>query len=136
MKALRSLQDRRRRLDPKAQSDPPPRCWGLLGPVAKRDPLPEADPQAQRKGGAPGLAGRTLADMEAKGLEQFLRALRDERVAGPSQPHPNRVGERPQGEGKVRKRQLPCLRARVVQGVLKLSLAAIFAADLCPNSYG
>ncbi len=47
--------------------------------MAKRDPLPEADPQANRKGGVPGREGRPCAALEAEGLEHFLTARRDER---------------------------------------------------------
>jgi RNA-directed DNA polymerase len=136
IKAPRSLQDLRRRIYPKAKSDKPHRFWGIFVQVAKLDPLTEAYQQAKRNGGAPGLDGQTFADMEAVGLDQFLAGIRDERLAGTSQPQPNRAVEIPKEKGKVRTLQLPCLRDRVVQGALKLSLEAIFAADFCPNSYG
>jgi RNA-directed DNA polymerase len=136
IKALSSLQDLRRRMYHKAKSEQTHRFWGIFVHVAKLDTLTEAYQQAKRNGGAPGLDGRTFADIEAEGPEQFLTAIRDELLAGTYQPQPNRVVEIPKGEGKVRKLQIPCIRDRVVQGALKLILEAIFEADFCPNSYG
>jgi RNA-directed DNA polymerase len=135
-KAPSSLQDLRRRIYHKAKSEKTHRFWGLFGHVAKPETLAEAYQQAKRNGGAPGLDGRTFADIEAEGLDQFLTALRDELRAGTYQPQPNRVVEIPKDKGKVRKLQIPCIRDRVVQGALKLILEAIFEADFCPNSYG
>jgi RNA-directed DNA polymerase len=77
-KALSSLQDLRRRRYHQAKSDQTPRFWGLFVHVAKLDTLTEAYQQAKRTGGAPGLEGRTFADIEAEGLEQFLTAIREE----------------------------------------------------------
>ena len=78
IKALSSLQDLRRRRYHKAKSEQTHRFWGIFVHVAKLDTLTEAYPQAKRNGGAPGLDGRTFADIEADGLEQFLTAIRDE----------------------------------------------------------
>ena len=135
-KAPSSLQDLRRQIYHKAKSEQTHRFWGLLVHVAKLDTLTEAYQQAKRNGGVPGIDGQTFADIEAGGHAQFLRAIRDELLAGTYHPQPNRVVEIPKGEGKVRKLQIPCIRDRVVQGALKLILEAIFEADFCPNSYG
>lgn len=136
IKAPSSLQDLRRRIYHKAKSEKTHRFWGIFVHVARLDTLTEAYQQAKRNGGAPGLDGRTFADIEVEGLEQFLTGIRDELLAGTYQPQPNRVVEIPKGEGKVRKLQIPCIRDRVVQGALKLILEAIFEANFCPNSYG
>jgi RNA-directed DNA polymerase len=82
-----------------AKSEKTHRFWGLLVHVAKLDTLTEAYQQAKRNGGAPGLDGRTFADIEAEGLEQFLTAIRDELLAETYQPQPNRGVEIPKGEG-------------------------------------
>ncbi len=136
IKALSSLQDLRQRIYDKAKSEPTHRFWGLFVHVAKGQPRAEAYQQAKRNGGAPGLDGRTFADIEAEGLEPFLTALRDELLTGTYHPQLNRVVEIPKEKGKVRKLQIPCIQDRVVQGALKLILEAIFEADFCPNSYG
>jgi RNA-directed DNA polymerase len=136
IKAPSRLQDLRRRIYHKAKSEKTHRFWGIFVHIAQVDTLAAAYQQAKRNGGAPGLDGRTFADIEAEGLDQFLTALRDELLAGTYQPQPNRVVEIPKDKGKVRKLQIPCIRDRVVQGALKLILEAIFEADFCPNSYG
>jgi RNA-directed DNA polymerase len=135
-KAPSSLQDLRRQIYRKAKSEKTHRFWGLFVHIAKTETLAEAYQQAKRNGGAPGLDGQTFGDIEAAGCESFLKALRDELLAGTYHPQPNRAVEIPKGEGKVRKLQIPCIRDRVVQGALKLILEAIFEADFCPNSYG
>ena len=94
--------------------------------MAKPETLTEAYQQAKRNGGAPGLDGRTFADVEAEGLEQFLTAVRDELLAGPYHPQPNRVVEIPKGEGKVRKLQIPrvpsyCTSIQTAWGLLLFS---------------
>jgi group II intron reverse transcriptase/maturase len=136
IKAPGCLQDLRRRISHKAKSDHTHRFWGICVHVAKLDIRTEARQQAKRKGGAPGLDGQTFADIEAIGLDQFLAAIRDELVAGTSQPQPHRAVEIPKEKGQVRTLQIPCLRDRVGQGALKLILEALFEADFCPNSYG
>jgi RNA-directed DNA polymerase len=135
-KALSSLQDLRRRIYHKAKSEQTQRFWGLLVHVAKLDTLTAAYQQAKRNGGAPGLDGQTFAAIEALGLTQCLEGIRDELLAGTSQPQPHRAVEIPKEKGKVRKLQIPCSRDRVVQGALKLILEAICEADFCPTSYG
>jgi RNA-directed DNA polymerase len=51
-------------------------------------------------------------------------------------PRRNRQQEIPKGNGKVRVLGIPCIRDRVVQGALKLSLEPIFEADFQEGSYG
>src|SRR5487761_1479662 len=51
-------------------------------------------------------------------------------------PMPNRRKDISKGNGKFRALQIPCIRDRVVQGAVKLSLEAIFEAGFCTNSYG
>jgi RNA-directed DNA polymerase len=52
------------------------------------------------------------------------------------QTHAEPSGGGPEGNGKFRTLQIPCIRDRVVQGALKLILEAVFEADFCSNSYG
>ena len=110
IKALSRLQDLRRRIYDKAKSEKTHRFWGLFVPVAKVETLAEAYQQAKRNGGAPGLDGRTFADIEAEGRDPFLRAIRDELLTGTYQPQANRVVEIPKEKGKVRTLQIPTVR--------------------------
>ena len=135
-KAPISLQDLRRRIYRKAKSEKTHRFWGLYVHITKIETLLAAYQQAKRNGGAPGIDGRTFADIEAEGLAAFLDGLRDDLQTGRYQPQPNRRVDIPKDNGKVRTLQIPCIRDRVVQGALKYILEAIFEADFCPNSYG
>ena len=135
-KAPINLQDLRRRIYRKAKSAKSHRFWGLFVHVTKMETLEEAYRAAKKNGGAPGVDGRTFADIEQAGSVAFLEAIREDLITGRYKPKPNRRVDIPKGNGKVRTLQIPCIRDRVVQGALKLILEAIFEADFCPNSYG
>jgi group II intron reverse transcriptase/maturase len=135
-KAPINLQDLRRRIYRKAKSAKSHRFWGLFVHVTKMETPEEAYRAAKRNGGAPGVDGRTFADIEQAGSVAFLEAIREDLITGRYKPMPNRRVDIPKSNGKVRTLQIPCIRDRVVQGALKLILEAIFEADFCPNSYG
>lgn len=136
IKASMDLQELRRRIYRKAKSDKEHRFWGVFVHVAKIEVLAEAYRQAKKNGGAPGIDGQTFEDVEASGVEAFLKSIRDDLLAGTYKPRVNRFVEIPKGNGKTRTLQIPCIRDRVVQGALKWVLEAIFEPDFCPNSYG
>jgi RNA-directed DNA polymerase len=131
-----SLQELRRRIYRKAKSDQTHRFWGLFVHVTKIETLEEAYRVAKRNGGAAGIDGQSFSAIEAYGLADFLRGIREDLLTGRYQPRANRRVEIPKGNGKVRTLQIPCIRDRVVQGALKLILEAVFEADFCSNSYG
>jgi RNA-directed DNA polymerase len=135
-KAPISLQDLRRRIYRKAKSDKTHRFWGLFVHVTKLETLEEAYRIAKRNGGAAGIDEQSFSDIEAQGLADFLREMREDLITDRYKPMPNRRVEIPKGNGKVRTLQIPCIRDRVVQGALKLILEAVFEADFCCNSYG
>jgi RNA-directed DNA polymerase len=131
-----SLQDLRRRIYRKAKSEKTHRFWGLFVHVTKIETLEEAYRIAKKNGGAAGIDEQSFSDIEAQGVADFLRGIREDLVTDRYKPMPNRRVEIPKGNGKVRTLQIPCIRDRVVQGALKLILEAVFEADFCPNSYG
>src|SRR6266700_1840695 len=131
-----SLQDLRRRIYRKAKSDKTHRFWGLFVHVTKIETLKEAYRIAKRNGGAAGIDEQSFSDIEAQGLADFLRGIREDLIADRYKPMPNRRVDIPKGNGKVRTLRIPCIRDRVVQGALKLILEAVFEADFCSNSYG
>src|SRR5438270_8458897 len=136
IKAPSSLQELRRRIYRKAKSDKTHRVWSLFVHVTKSETLQEAYRVAKRNGGAAGIDEQSFSDIEAQGLADFLRGIREDLITGRYKPMPNRRVEIPKGNGKVRVLQIPCIRDRVVQGALKLILEAVFEADFCSNSYG
>jgi RNA-directed DNA polymerase len=101
-KAPMSLQELRRRIYRKAKSEKTHRFWGLFAHIPKAATLAEAYRVAKRNGGAAGLDGQTLVDIEAAGLPTFLTALREDLRTGRSTPQPNRRVEIPKDNGKVR----------------------------------
>jgi group II intron reverse transcriptase/maturase len=131
-----SLQDLRRRIYRKAKSDKTHRFWGLFVHVTKLETLEEAYRIAKRNGAAAGIDKQSFSDIEAQGLADFLRRIREDLITDRYKPMPNRRVEIPKGNGKARMLQIPCIRDRVVQGALKLILEAVFEADFCSNSYG
>lgn len=135
-KAPSSLQELRRRIYRKAKSEKTHRFWGLFVHVTKIETLEEAYRIAKRNGGAAGIDEQSFSDIEAQGLADFLRGIREDLLTDRYKPMPNRRVEIPKGNGKVRTLQIPSIRDRVVQGALKLILEAVFEADFCPNSYG
>src|SRR5947209_11281424 len=135
-KAPISLQDLRRRIYRKAKSDKTHRFWGLFVHITKTGTLEEAYRIAKRNGGAAGMDEQSFSDIEAQGLADILRGIREDLITDRYKPRPNRRVEIPKGNGKVRTLQIPCIRDRVVQGALKLILEAVFEADFCSNSYG
>src|SRR5438270_1259099 len=136
IKAPSSLKELRRRIYRRAKSDKTHRVWSLFVHVTKSETLQEAYRVAKRNGGAAGIDEQSFSDIEAYGLADFLRGIREDLLTGRYQPRANRRVEIPKGNGKVRTLQIPCIRDRVVQGALKLILEAVFEADFCSNSYG
>ncbi|MNC13558.1 Group II intron-encoded protein LtrA [compost metagenome] len=131
-----SLQELRRRIYRKAKAEPAHRFWGLFTHITKMTTLQEAYQQAKKNGGAPGIDGKSFADVEREGVIPFLESIQAELQEGTYRPQANRKVEIPKANGKMRTLQIPSIRDRVVQGALKLILEAIFEADFCPNSYG
>src|SRR6266542_3583234 len=121
-----SLQDLRRSLYVKAKAEPTWRFWGLYVHICKMETLREAYQMAKSNDGAPGIDGVTFEAIEERGVESFLKQLRDELVSNTYRPMRARKKEIPKDGGKVRVLSIPAIRDRVVQGALKLILEPIF----------
>src|SRR5690242_17769726 len=80
-KAPISLQDLRRSLYLKAKAEPAWRFWGLYVHVCKMETLQAAYEMAKSNNGAPGDDGVTFEAVEERGVEGFLRQIRDELLA-------------------------------------------------------
>ena len=99
--------------------------------------LQEAWWRVRKNGGASGVDGRTLKDVEAGGVEEFLKGIEESLREGSYRPLPVRRvmipkktgnGERPLG--------IPVIRDRVVQMAASLVLTPIFEADFRACSFG
>ena len=131
---LRRLQET---LYTKAKQEPAYRFYLRYDKVYRMDILAHAYALSKQKGGAPGVDGVTVADIEATGVEPWLAAGQEALRTETYRPHPVRrvwipkpggTGERPLG--------IPVIQDRVVQTAALLILQPIFEADLDPTAYG
>ena len=100
------------------------------------DVLAVAWQAVRRNGGAAGVDGETVADIDAFGVERWLGALARDLKEGTYRPHAVRQVLIPKKQrGKFRPLGIPCLRDRVVQTAAMLVLSPIFEADLQPEQY-
>lgn len=119
----------------KAQKE---RRFGVLyDKVYRADTLWAAWEQVRANGGAAGVDGQTIRDIEQADVEQFLKELASElrekryrpnRVRRVYIPKPGRSEKRPLG--------IPVVKDRVVQAAVKIVIEPIFEADFQPCSYG
>ena len=90
----------------------------------------------RRNGGAAGVDGETVADVESVGVERWLGALARDLKTGSYRPRAVRQVLIPKKQrGKFRPLGIPCLRDRVAQTAALLVLSPIFEADLQREQY-
>ena len=100
------------------------------------DVLAVAWQMVRRNGGAAGIDGETVADIEAFGVERWLEELARDLKAGTYRPRAVRQVLIPKNQrGKFRPLGIPYLRDRVAQTAAMLVLSPIFEADLQPEQY-
>ena len=113
------------------------RFHALADKVWREDFLLAAWGMVRRNGGAAGVDGVTVADIEAYGVERWVGELSRELREGTYKPSPVRQVLIPKKQpGKFRPLGIPCLRDRVAQTSAMLILSPIFEADLEPEQYG
>ena len=84
----------------------------------------------RRNGGAAGVDGETVADIEAFGVERWLEELARDLKAGTYRPQAVRQVFIPKKQrGKFRPLGIPCVRDRVAQTAAMLMLSPVFEAD-------
>ena len=120
----------------KAKQDPADRFYRLYDKVYRADILAPAYALAKQNGGAPGVDGVTVEDIEAAGLEGWLAAVQEGLSTETYRPHPVRRVLIPKPGGGERPLGIPVIRDRVVQTAALLILPPIFEADLAPTAYG
>lgn len=130
------LQELRRKIYRKAKTEKHWRFWGLYCHICKKEVLQESYRLAKTNDGAPGIDGKSFAEIEAEGVAGFLEVIRQELLTRTYRPLPNRRVEIPKGNGTTRTLGIPTIKDRVVQGALKLILELIFEADFKDCSYG
>ena len=124
-------------LHAKAKGEPDLRFHALVDKVWRQDFLLEAWRMVRRNGGAAGVDGVRVADVEAHGVKRWVGELSRDLREGTYKPSPVRQVLIPKRRpGKFRPLGIPCLRDRVAQTSAMLVLGPIFEADLQPEQYG
>lgn len=130
---IRNLQTK---LYAKAKAEPAYRFYLLYDKVHREDILAHAYRLVRSNGGAPGVDGVRLKDIEASGLTEWLAGLREQLRTETYRPQPVRRVMIPKPGGGERPLGIPTIRDRVVQTAAKLVLEPIFEADLSDSAFG
>jgi RNA-directed DNA polymerase len=119
-----------------AKASPERRFHALYDKVYREDILARAWGEVRANGGAAGVDGQTIKDVERRGVAGFLEALGAELREGRYRPRPVRRVLIPKADGEQRPLGIPTVRDRVVQAAAKVVLEPIFEADFRDSSYG
>ena len=133
---LSSVQKLQASLQAKAKSERGFRFYSLWDKVCREAVLADAYRRCRRNGGASGVDDERFADIESRGLESWLRNLREELVAGSYRPAPLLRVWIPKSNGKQRPLGIPTIRDRVAQMAVVIVIGAIFEEDLLPEQFG
>lgn len=108
----------------------------LYDKVYRMDILKEAWKRVRANGGAGGIDGTTIADIELYGIEKFLQEIQQELTE--QQYHPKAVRRTfiPKGNGEQRPLGIPIIKDRVIQMAVKIIIEPLFEADFKESSYG
>jgi group II intron reverse transcriptase/maturase len=123
-------------LHAKAKAEPGFRFYALYDKMYRSDVLAHAWAQCRANGGAPGVDGQTIADVEAYGVERWLGELAQALKEETYRPAAILRVFIPKANGGRRPLGIPTLRDRVCMSAAVLVLEPIFEADLPDEQYG
>ncbi len=112
------------------------RFHALYEHICRMEVLQEAWKQVRSNRGSAGVDGETIQEIEAKGVDIFLKQVQQMLKEGNYRPRSVRRVYIPKSDGKQRPLGIPAVRDRVVQTAAKLILEPIFEADFKECSYG
>ena len=98
--------------------------------------LQEAWKSVKANGGAPGVDGQTINEVEQLGVDNYLKKLGEELRDQTYQSQAVKRVMIPKANGGERPLGIPTIRDRIAQSVCKMILEPIFEADFEESSYG
>jgi RNA-directed DNA polymerase len=130
------IRDFQRKLYLKAKQEKEFRFYVLYDKVRDIGFLREAYRRVKENKGAAGVDHVTFADIEQKGIEEFLDGIKQELETKTYKPSPVLRVYIPKANGKLRPLGIPTIKDRVVQMACKMVIEPIFEADFEDSSYG
>lgn len=119
----------------KAKGAPGYRCYLLSEKVAREDVLPFASRRGKANGGAAGVDGQHVEDIETDGVERWLAERAEALRTKAYGPQAVRRVYLPKPDGTNRPPGIPTIRARVGPRAVGLVLEPLFETALLPEQY-
>jgi group II intron reverse transcriptase/maturase len=110
--------------------------YTLHDKIYRREVLWEAWQRVKANGGAPGIDGVSIEQIEEQGVGAFLKQIQEDLKKGTYRCRRTRKVEIPKPNGGIRILGVPTVKDRIVQTATRLVTEPIFEADFQECSYG